>query len=183
MLKLKAPALPARPGGFEQRQRSFCRETLVPHMRLHQGRFSFARAAHDSAGKAFAGPGGSPHQPIHWRSMDEASAGASTLAAAARLPGAAATAPAARWACCRPSDCARRSRANGSSPIRGGSPRARYSPRAWICDSGSMRGRCGAASCPTATRPSRRRSRIWHSNGSTFVTAPRSSATVRIWFR
>ena len=66
-------------------------------------------------------------------------------------------------------------------PTRGGYPPPRCSRRASTCASASTRGRCAAASCPTATRPSRRRSRTWRSNGSTCATAPRSSATGRIW--
>ena len=67
-----------------------------------------------------------------------------------------------RWTrvCCRPSACATRSRANGSSRARGGSRRSRCSRRASTCAWATTRGRCAAASCRTATRRSRRRSRI-----------------------
>ena len=51
-----------------------------------------------------------------------------------------------------------RSRRTGSSPATGGSRPSPCSPRASTCASATTRGRCGAASCPTATRRSRRRS-------------------------
>ena len=122
--------------------------TLLPRMRCRQGRFPL------SAG----------HEQPRSRAIDSAQMGnESTASMTASAAGARAQPARARR---RPTD----RRAAGPAPARGDRQRvarrrrladpaaSRCSPRASTCASASTRGRCAAASCPTATRPSSRRS-------------------------